>query len=1269
MSPSRKTDRKNRPVSGSELIFDPAWGDQLFEFLDLLDGSGAAQRGRKYALEGRVLRADALPDEITASVDGSATRPYRTRLILTRAEGIETQCDCPVAFDCKHTYAVALGVIGYALARGCDGLQRFDDLLPGAWLLGKSTPPISPYQGCHRLVIEAGESAREDEAEPWWRTYLRAKTPAQRERWIDKGFRRTVGQSNRHWGSYWKIRSLTAIANPIQALRQFVQLTEPLGHGYGRTGEGCEDLRQFLASPEAHSLFRDFARQESERALTDWLTTQRAGDGPGAPLGKLELRWVPEADADGLWDMNVQLLLTSGTLVASPRKPDAILRLQKEVAGGTRELDRQSRALLAWAVRDAEALNTTFMRREDLWPLEEAIHWFSRWSGDAAALWEDLSEPLVFESEEANLSLVGTEGSGFQWVVRLPGREDPEPLDPDRLVLDGGGRAFWRDGATLRPIFTGGMPRRILAALSAAGETSLAALRQSGLGEVLVRRLLPEAARGEAAGSNGALLREVPVRTQIHYRLLGGHFLVSAMAEGAGTRSFERSAPWSWLSSSGPLPVGAELEPTSASDLAEDDRVIADAGGEALAVFPARKDLAPTEDWLTRIIPERAKPEALESGEIVWKWKATTEAIIGLAVVWEDRPRTVTHLANEAFRDLLTLRGTPSPTASASVSANLGGTWLDVRLDWRDEYKSLRAPEIQEALTQQTGGLVVLKGSMVFRRDALEEARREIEWLAEMGIDAQESNHRVHIMQMLGRGSEGLLKHGHGSVRLNELAKAARSSLENFRGVPAAPIAKETDAPLRVYQREGADFLVWAGQTFGGAVLSDDMGLGKTLQMLAALTALRTHLAGKGKRKKAVLPALVVCPASVAHAWRREAERFVPSLKKVVVLESGAGRKEVLKDLANHDLVIMNYALARRDQAVLEKQPFLAIVADEAQALKNANTATAKALRSLTAHYRFALTGTPVENRLEDLWSILAFAVPGYLGPVDRLPKGDSSDSAWVALRARLRPVLLRREKTRVAPELPPRIEERVDCELTTPQRRAYLAQVKRTKEALAAAKKAPKGPGQGKARMTLLADLTRLRQICCDPALAGLGDMASGKVKEFESLVADLIDSGEKVLVFSQFVKMLQRLEPHLNRAGIPYRMLTGDTKNRQELIEAFEAETKPSVFLISLKAGGTGLTLTSASHVILFDPWWNPAVEAQAIDRAHRIGQQKPVVALRLVAQGTIEERIAELQEHKRSLVEGLMDEGQFHRRLGFEDIAYLLGEGPAPGLDEPD
>jgi SNF2 family DNA or RNA helicase len=526
--------------------------------------------------------------------------------------------------------------------------------------------------------------------------------------------------------------------------------------------------------------------------------------------------------------------------------------------------------------------------------------------------------------------------------------------------------------------------------------------------------------------------------------------------------------------------------------------------------------------------------------------------------------------------------------------------------------------------------------------------------LADLGVEPGTAPERIGITQLAGvsdRSLEILAACGMSEESLAAVEEL-RARIASFEGVPQLELPPGLTADLRPYQREGVDFLAHATSLGLGAVLADDMGLGKTVQALAWLLHVRADESDPG-------PSLVVCPTSLLHNWRREAERFAPGLR-VAVLERGSERHILRAEAERWDLLLTNYALLRRDIEGWEKLDLHAAILDEAQNVKNPDAAVSKAVRRLRARHRLALTGTPLENRPLDLWSLVSFVSPGLLGSqrafIERYEGAGATPLSRARLAAKLRPVLIRRLKSEVAKDLPDRIEERRDCDLSPEQRRLYLAELRRTRKLALG----PEGSAQDEAqrRIAVLAALTRLRQICCHAALAGgTRSISSGKVDALFEILEPLLAEGHKVLVFSQFVKCLEILRQELARRGIPQHLLTGESVKRDRIVAEFESGEGASVFLISLKAGGTGLNLTAASYVVLFDPWWNPAVEAQAIDRTHRIGQDRTVVAYRLLARGTVEERIFELQQQKAAMVRDVLGEEGFARSLSRDDLAYLL------------
>ena len=455
---------------------------------------------------------------------------------------------------------------------------------------------------------------------------------------------------------------------------------------------------------------------------------------------------------------------------------------------------------------------------------------------------------------------------------------------------------------------------------------------------------------------------------------------------------------------------------------------------------------------------------------------------------------------------------------------------------------------------------------------------------------------------------------------------------------------------LRPYQRAGLGWLEFLRTTGLGGCLADDMGLGKTVQALALLEGLRAN----GN----TTPSLVVAPRSLLFNWSAEAKRFAPQLR--VIEHHGSERAK--NEFDGVDLVLTTYATMRLDIARLAETEFETIILDESQAIKNASSQVAKASRLLRGRHRLALSGTPIENHLGELWSLFEFLNPGLLGPArafNRTFAGKTTPpERRDALARGLRPLLLRRTKEQVAPELPERIEQTLYCELEGKQKTQY--EELRDHYRLALLGRIKTG-GIDKARMHILEALLRLRQAACDPHLIDPAtDAPSAKVELLMEELREVLDSGHRALVFSQFTSFLQIVSNTLDKERINYLYLDGKTRDRQTLVEQFQQPAGgPPLFLISLKAGGLGLNLTNADYIFLLDPWWNPAVEAQAIDRAHRIGRMKPVVAYRLIARDTVEEKILELQARKRELAESIISEdNSVLRKLEVEDLEMLLG-----------
>jgi SNF2 family DNA or RNA helicase len=512
------------------------------------------------------------------------------------------------------------------------------------------------------------------------------------------------------------------------------------------------------------------------------------------------------------------------------------------------------------------------------------------------------------------------------------------------------------------------------------------------------------------------------------------------------------------------------------------------------------------------------------------------------------------------------------------------------------------------------------------------------------------------------------------------------TALHQLATLTPAPFPPALADVLRPYQKLGVAWLWYLYNQKLGGILADEMGLGKTLQALALLAARHGRPpSSRGATSDVRLPSLVVCPASLMENWRREAARFTPQLS--VIVHHGDKRVEDAAAFAGHDLIITSYGTLTRDDELFASIEFDVILADEAQHLKNRRTQAAQSLRTLRGRGRFLLTGTPLENSLDDLRSLFEYLMPGFLAPVPAGVRG--SDRSWYDERLRIQtaPYILRRTKLVVAPELPEKIEQVIYCEPTPAQAALYRRMQEKSEQELY--KLAATGASEGALHLATLTQLLRLRQICCDPRLvedrrllasdsAESGVTANSspasrllqqdqpvyrdscKLEAFRELLAESVDEGHRMLVFSQFTSLLALLREELVAQGVPHCYLDGSmtAKARQAAVDRFQSDDTVPVFLISLKAGGTGLNLTGADVVVHYDPWWNPAAEAQATDRTHRIGQTKVVTSYRLICTGTVEEKVMALQDTKRALLKDVFEASDAAAaKLGLADLRELL------------
>ncbi len=491
------------------------------------------------------------------------------------------------------------------------------------------------------------------------------------------------------------------------------------------------------------------------------------------------------------------------------------------------------------------------------------------------------------------------------------------------------------------------------------------------------------------------------------------------------------------------------------------------------------------------------------------------------------------------------------------------------------------------------------------------------------------------------------------SVDFDRDFEKVRESLQTFEQIEPAKEPRGFRGELRPYQREGLGWLKFLKDSGFGGCLADDMGLGKTIQVLALLQMRRARPISQWERH----PSLIVVPRSLIFNWMEEAERFTPKLR--VLNYTGSGREEWLDSIHEFDVVLTTYGTLRRDIDYLKEIDLDYAILDEAQAIKNSSSQAAKACRVLKAQYRLALTGTPVENHLGELWSIFEFLNPGMLSQSalkDLIGKPADDDSFKTVSNA-LKPFIFRRTKEQVLKELPAKTEQTLYCELEGEQLRLYNELRDHYRVSL---RETIEQVGLQKAKIQVLEALLRLRQAACHPGLIDeeRAQDGSAKIDTVLQQIAEVLDEGHKALVFSQFTSLLSILRYHLDEMNVTYEYLDGRTRNRQEKVERFQTDNECRLFLISLKAGGVGLNLTAADYVFILDPWWNPAVEAQAVDRAHRIGQTRPVFAYRLIARGTVEEKILELQGNKKQLADAILSaDKSLMAELSADDLRLLL------------
>lgn len=1228
--------------------------DRLRDLLSALPlfATETRARGSAYVGDGRVVECESEDERVQAKVRGTDT--YETEWQWYNGEW-DCACSCPVEAYCKHAYAVALRVLVDASAAGFND-SRLEKFLSEA----------SDGAGDGDAVEAESEEdeAEWDEAESALVTLREDRPVWQRESALD----RMLGDSPILISPYAQgfVEILEEEDSDILCWR----LAQRILHE--TKGWLPADLEDFRQRPDLLSRYSGRQKQSLADELLAWV-----GERQTIPRRRLRLSFSLAPATVVSAGVLFEVQATTARLSNAARNSQQLQQIRAEVRRDPSTLLPEHASLLEWIISNATPAGALPGEWFQTARLASLLDWVAD-NPDLAVWASDMDERLADRA--------GIKPGSPLTIGRAPLRVVPD------LVASGDDLTValavaWPDGRLRR------VEEQVLFVEPIEGirglvvcegefhflsEVPPAALLE-GFAEV---RELPLDIEGRARSLNiltsrfpsvgraiSGHTRAYPAQAIIAFDLREDDWLhgrVFACRKGDGWQPGQAVSPavkaFEWSSEAGWIPLESAQAPDAGAGYAS----VAGADPEAAAAsvaetgadeevwleIPEPADVTPALEWLEGV-PMRPRPMVpdvpADLEDDGWWMPASPRRMNDLAEAWQARPRAVRFVGTDRVRRLL--GGTRRVRPRLRVRKS-GIDWFAVSAELEAEGQELTPDQI-EVLRRSSSRFVKLGNEWVAKDSiaALDEASA---LLADLGLDAGSEEQRLSVWQLAGASPETLdqLQELGGDEETVAAVHDLRAKIESFDGIPSFEPPKTLTPTLRDYQKRGLDFLIYATSLGIGPVLADDMGLGKTLQALAWVQHLVETEPGKG-------PTLVVCPASVVHVWKREAARFAPDLK-VLILGRGRERFKQWDEIADADLVVTNYALLRRDVTRWGEMKLRAFILDEAQNIKNPDTAVARAARALKADCRLALTGTPLENRPLDVWSIVACLNPGYLGGrtefQDRYGNPEHPESAYKLLSAKLRPILLRRTKDQVAPELPERIEERHVCELTQGQRQLYMAELQRSRQRVFGL--ADDDPELRRSRVAVLAVLTRLRQICCHPALVGADpELGSGKFEIVFGLLESLLAEGHKVLLFSQFVQCLKLLEAELISRDMKYRLLTGSTRNREEVVETFQEDPDPSVFLISLKAGGTGLNLTSASYVVLFDPWWNPAVEAQAIDRTHRIGQSRTVFAYRMMTRGTIEEKIWELQKRKARMLENVLNEQSFSGSLTKDDLAYIL------------
>ena len=583
---------------------------------------------------------------------------------------------------------------------------------------------------------------------------------------------------------------------------------------------------------------------------------------------------------------------------------------------------------------------------------------------------------------------------------------------------------------------------------------------------------------------------------------------------------------------------------------------------------------------------------------------------------------------------------------SFDIKVSTNTDWFDLSANIEFGENVVSLPALITALRKKSNFVVLDDGSQgILPEEWLEQYQRLAEFGQFEGDELRFPKSQTMLLDAMLAEKE--------NVTLDQDFSALSQRLRELGGIEAGKETKEFQGELRAYQRDGLGWFEFLRDFHFGGCLADDMGLGKTVQVLALLEARRTRKLQQDEERR---QSLVVVPKSLVFNWMDEASRFSPKLK--VLNYTGLHRSQLFDEIKGSDLVITTYGTLRRDITKLKDIRFDYAILDESQAIKNSSAQVTKASRLIQSDHRLAMTGTPIENHLGELWSLFEYLNPGMLGRQRSIKQLVSDDSAEVVqlLRRALQPFILRRTKDQVLTELPPKTEQTLMCEMNTTQSKLYKELRDYYRVQLG---KKVKEIGVRRSKIHVLEALLRLRQAACDPRLLDKeGGEQGAKLDLLETEIESVIQEGHKVLIFSQFTSLLALVKDSFDKKQWNYQYLDGRTRNRGERVKAFQEDPDCKIFLISLKAGGHGLNLTAADYVFILDPWWNPAVEAQAVDRSHRIGQTRPVFAYRLICKDTVEEKIVQLQQSKRELADGIIAANEsLISELSESDLEFLF------------